>query len=351
MTPLSYTVVLARANHTGTQAMATISDAGALATLNSVDLTSEVTGDLPFVNIAQISTDRFLGRDTTGTGDIEQLTGSQATALLDQFSLGTQGVVPGLSSTPAGNNFLRDDGVWAAPAGGGNVNASPTPVNNQLAIWTDATTIEGDADLTFDGTNLNVGNNITLGGTVDGRDIAADGTRLANTSGTNTGDQTITLTGDVTGSGTGSFAATIAVNAVETGMILDSNVTLAKIEDIATNSILGRDTTGTGVPEVLSAATARSVMDVDQAGTDNSTPVTFGTSVYDYATLAGQEITLAAIDLTTDVTGDLPVASVLGTLLDQPVPRIMRSQGTTRPQVSCSRTVPPSLPMMEGSRA
>lgn len=36
----------------------------------------------------------------------------------------------------------------------------------------------------------------------------------ASISGTNTGDQTITLTGDVTGSGTGSFAATIANDAV-----------------------------------------------------------------------------------------------------------------------------------------
>lgn len=34
-------------------------------------------------------------------------------------------------------------------------------------------------------------------------------TRLVNTSGTNTGDQTITLTGDVTGSGTGSFSTTL----------------------------------------------------------------------------------------------------------------------------------------------
>lgn len=34
-------------------------------------------------------------------------------------------------------------------------------------------------------------------------------TRLVNTSGTNTGDQTITLTGDVTGSGTGSFSTSL----------------------------------------------------------------------------------------------------------------------------------------------
>lgn len=40
----------------------------------SIDLTTKVTGDLPFSNIAQIATDRLLGRDTAGTGDIETLT-------------------------------------------------------------------------------------------------------------------------------------------------------------------------------------------------------------------------------------------------------------------------------------
>lgn len=52
-------------------------------------------------------------------------------------------------------------------------------------------------------------------------------------SGTNSGDQTITLTGDVTGSGAGSFAATIAANAVTTTKILDGTVTAAKLADTA----------------------------------------------------------------------------------------------------------------------
>jgi len=57
------------------------------------------------------------------------------------------------------------------------------------------------------------------------------------------------------------------------------------------------------------AATVRSTLDVDQAGTDNSTNVTLAGS-YDYLTLAGQQITLNQIDLTTDVTGILPDANV-----------------------------------------
>ena len=63
--------------------------------------------------------------------------------------------------------------------------------------------------------------NIAMSGTtlVDGRNISVDGARLANTSGTNTGDQTITLTGNVTGSGSGSFATTIANDAVTTAKL------------------------------------------------------------------------------------------------------------------------------------
>jgi hypothetical protein len=40
----------------------------------------------------------------------------------------------------------------AAAAGGGNVSNTGTPANNQIAVWTDATTIEGDSALTFDST-------------------------------------------------------------------------------------------------------------------------------------------------------------------------------------------------------
>ena len=44
--------------------------------------------------------------------------------------------------------------------------------------------------------------------------------------GTNSGDQTITLTGDVTGSGTGSFAATLANSGVSAGSYTNANITV-----------------------------------------------------------------------------------------------------------------------------
>ena len=61
---------------------------------------------------------------------------------------------------------------------------------------------------------------------------------------------------------------------------------------------------GTGAS---TAADARTNLGVDAAGTDNSTNVTLA-GTPDYITIAGQIITRGLIDLTTDVTGDLPVA-------------------------------------------
>lgn len=67
---------------------------------------------------------------------------------------------------------------------------------------------------------------LTLGA-ITPTSVAATGTVTgSNLSGTNTGDQTITLTGDVTGSGTGSFATTLANTAVTPGAYIRADVTV-----------------------------------------------------------------------------------------------------------------------------
>ena len=76
----------------------------------------------------------------------------------------------------------------------------------------------------------------TTGKLIQGSGITIADGASGSLSGTNTGDQTITLTGDVTGSGTGTFAATIANDAV----------TFAKMQEISGTHLIGRHAGGTG---------------------------------------------------------------------------------------------------------
>ncbi len=84
---------------------------------------------------------------------------------------------------------------------------------------------------------------------------------VANLSGTNSGDQTITLTSDVTGSGTGSFATTITADAV----------TNAKMANMATATFKGRTTVGTGDPEDLSVSQAKALLNLTGTNSGDQT--------------------------------------------------------------------------------
>lgn len=64
--------------------------------------------------LAGMPTARFKGRTTAGAGAPEDLTGTQATALLNNFSTTLKGLAPASGGGTA--NFLRADGAWAAPA-------------------------------------------------------------------------------------------------------------------------------------------------------------------------------------------------------------------------------------------
>jgi hypothetical protein len=91
--------------------------------------------------------------------------------------------------------------------------------NRSIGSWATVATgsvtsidIIGNDGILSSGGPITTSGSITLDlGNITPTSVAATGTVTgSNLSGTNTGDQTITLTGDVTGTGTGSFAATLA---------------------------------------------------------------------------------------------------------------------------------------------
>jgi len=89
-----------------------------------------------------------------------------------------------------------------------------------------------------------------------------------------------------------------------------TTVSLGNHESL-TSSVHGISAFGATLVDDADAATARTTLGVDAAGTDNSTDVTL-TGTPDYITLSGQEITVGQVDLSTDVTGSLPNSSVSG---------------------------------------
>lgn len=80
--------------------------------------TTIASGVVSNAKLANVATSTFKGRTTAGTGSPEDLTSTQATALLNSFSSTLKGLAP--ASGGGTSNFLRADGTWTTPAGGGS---------------------------------------------------------------------------------------------------------------------------------------------------------------------------------------------------------------------------------------
>ena len=118
----SFIVISASSNLTNERVLAgesgviTITDNGAGLTV----VIGVAANGITFAKMQQIATSRILGRTTAATGDIEALTGTQATTLLDDFvgdsgSGGTKGSVPApAAGDTAADKFLSADGTFSA---------------------------------------------------------------------------------------------------------------------------------------------------------------------------------------------------------------------------------------------
>jgi hypothetical protein len=129
-------------------------------TLNVVGtglITTSATGKTLTIASNQIATSSILGRVTASTGNIETLTGTQATTLLDVFTSTLKGLAP--ASGGGTTNFLRADGTWAAAGGSMAIGGSITSATagSVLFAGTSGVLQQDNANFFWDDTNNRLG--------------------------------------------------------------------------------------------------------------------------------------------------------------------------------------------------
>ncbi len=183
---------------------------------------------ITLTKLATIATDRLLGRDTAGTGAIEELTVSGGVEFTTAGGI-QRSALTGDVTAAAGSNTTA---IAAGVIVDADVNASAAIAFTKLA------TIATDRLLGRDTAGTGALEAITVGGGLE--------------FGGSTNIQRSALTGDVTA------AAGSSVTSIGTGVIVDSDIsgsagiTLTKLANIATDRLLGRDTASSGTVEEIS---------------------------------------------------------------------------------------------------
>lgn len=189
-------------------------------------ITADVINDsITYAKIQNVSaTDRVLGRVTAGAGDIEEITMTAAgRALIDDADATAQRTTLGLGT------LATQSGTFSGTSSGTNTGDQNLFQTIQVSGQSDVV-----ADTATDTLTLVAGSNVTIttnAGT-DTITIAASG------GGVSDGDK-----GDITISGSGT-----------TYTIDNDVVTFAKMQNIATDRLLGRDTASSGDPEELTVS-------------------------------------------------------------------------------------------------
>ena len=217
--------------------------------------------------------DKLDGIEASATAD---QTASEILSLLSDQNISTTGTITSnditISDTSPRLQFTdtNNDDDFAIVVESGLFKIIDTTNNeNRLFIHSDGEVdLWGHVDI---GAGLDVTGNISVTGTVDGRDVATDGSKLDGiaASATNNGSGNAITDGDkgeisVSNSG-GTF--TVDNGVISTGKLADNAVTMAKLQDLDQNRIFGRIASGSGNPTALTAANVRSMINVEDGAT------------------------------------------------------------------------------------
>jgi hypothetical protein len=231
---------------TGTTNRITITNGDGISSNPVIDISSAYVGQASITTLGTIGSGTWngtvIGAPFGGTGLTSYTTGdllySSATNTLARRAIGSTGQVLTVSGGVP---------TWVTPAIAGTVTSVSVTTANGVSGSVATSTTTPAITLTL--------------GAITPTSVASVGTITgSNLSGTNTGDQTITLTGDVTGAGTGSFGTTLATVNANVGTFAVQTVNAKGLVTSATT--LTGDATSSG--DVLTLATVNASPQTDQ---------------------------------------------------------------------------------------
>jgi hypothetical protein len=269
-------------------------------------------GVVTLAKMADIATGTFIGRNTAATGVPEVLTIATAKTMLDltgtnsgdqtiTLTSDVTGTGTGSFATTIASNVVTYAKMQQASVGYTIMGKATTGAGNyaQITAGTDSVlrrSASGDlgfgtlvtnhlganivtyAKIQTMATQTFLGRTTAATGNVEALTIAQVKTML-NLTGTNSGDQTITLTGDVTGTGTGSFATTIAASSIDWAMLNQAWV-ITQAEGIAANDTDVTIPTSAAVKDYVDNAVTGSLVyqggynaSTDTPSLDDGTPI------------------------------------------------------------------------------
>ena len=199
--------------------------------------------------LATMATQTFKGRTTAGTGNAEDLTATQATAMLNVFgpdtgSGGVKGLVPATAPGDA-TKTLRGDGTWSSSGSGSVTSVSVVTANGVSGSVATATTTPAIT--------------LTLGA-ITPTSVAASGTVTgSNLSNTNSGDITLATVGSSPAAAGASLSGQVLTlqpaNASNGGVVSTTTQTFAGAKTF-TGTISGVSETLTGTLRVGTTSVA-----------------------------------------------------------------------------------------------
>jgi hypothetical protein len=228
----------------------TVSGTGATWTIDA--------GAVSLSKLADLAAGTILGRVTAGTGSPEALTAAQVRTILN--------VADGATAN-ATDAALRDRSTHTGTQAASTITGlAGVATSGSAADLTAGVLPAARFDDSAHGSRAGGALHAAASASVAGFMSAADKAKLDAISRTNTGDQTISLTGDVTGSGTGTFAATIAADAVGN----------TKLADMGANTIKGNATSAAADPADLTGTQVTALLDTFTGAAKGLAPASGG---------------------------------------------------------------------------